>query len=70
MLIGGCPGPSGVNNVVLSDLWCLIQCSPCLSHVVLVASCAASALAFGCVASMFVEGAPLGLHILPPSSFQ
>ena len=33
MLIGGCPGPSvGVNRVVLSVVWCLIQDSPCLSQ--------------------------------------
>ena len=33
VLTGGCPGPSvGVNNVVRSVTWCLIQYSPCLSQ--------------------------------------
>ena len=33
MLIGGCPGSSvGVKRVVLSVVWCLIQCSPCVSQ--------------------------------------
>ena len=67
MLIGGCPGPSvGVKRVVLSVVWCLIQCSPCLSQKSWLSSCAVNGLwivSFGCVVSRFVEGAALGLHI-------
>ena len=54
-----------VNDVVLSDMWCLIQCSPCLSQKSWLSSCAVSglcAVVFGCVASRSVEGAALGLH--------